>query len=311
MVEEHLCSPEHSDLLLRYPGVEICSELDPQLANIKGSPIHLKKALMNLLINGAEAQPKGGTIVIRTLNATFDQPPKGLPLMPLGTYVGLEVCDSGVGISDEDQQRIFEPFFTRKVMGRSGSGLGMSVVWGTVEDHNGFISVQSEEMQGTTFKLYFPATDGQAFDLQRRVTPERYLGNGETVLVVDDVAEQREIATSILERLGYHAVTAASGEEALDYLNRAESPVDAVILDMIMPDMDGLDTYRVIRRRHPGMKALIASGFSETGRVKEAIQLGAGAYVRKPYMLQDIGLAMRKIISSSIDSDDQAGDVGI
>jgi len=311
VVEEHLCSPEHSDLLLRYPGVEICTELDPQLANIKGSSIHLKKTLMNLLINGAEAQPQGGAIMIRTLNATFAQPPKGLPQMPPGTYVGLEVSDSGVGITEEDQQRIFEPFFTRKVMGRSGSGLGMSVVWGTVEDHNGFISVQSEEMQGTTFKLYFPATDDKPKDTQRRVSPERYLGNGETVLVVDDVADQREIAARILERLGYRAVTAASGEEALDYLKRIASPVDAVILDMIMPGLDGLDTYKAIRQLHPETKALIASGFSETGRVKEAIQLGVGAYVRKPYMLEDIGLAMRKILSSSIDRDDQAGDVGI
>jgi CheY-like chemotaxis protein len=166
-------------------------------------------------------------------------------------------------------------------------------------------------MQGTTFKLYFPATDDQPSDLQRRVSPQRYLGNGETVLVVDDVAEQREIAASILERLGYRAVTAASGEEALDYLKRNASPVDAVILDMIMPGLDGLDTYHAIRQLHPEMKALIASGFSETGRVKEAIQLGVGAYVRKPYMLEDIGLAMRKILSSSIDRDDQAGDVGI
>jgi CheY-like chemotaxis protein len=127
------------------------------------------------------------------------------------------------------------------------------------------------------------------------------MGRGETVLVVDDVSEQREIAADILQRLGYRATTAASGEEALAYLERqADGGVAAVVLDMIMdPGMDGLDTYRHINRIRPGIKAMIASGFAETERVKAALQAGVGAYVKKPYMLKDIGLAMKQILADA------------
>lgn len=297
VVEEHLTSPEHLDLLVRYPGIDVHTELAPHAANIKGSSIHLKKALMNLVINAAEAQPQGGHLTIRTSNCMFDRPPRDVSQMPPGRYVCLEVSDSGVGIPEDDLQRIFEPFFTRKVMGRSGSGLGMAVVWGTVEDHKGYISVQSEELKGTTFRLFFPVTEDKLSVPQEVITVDRFLGNGETVLVVDDVIEQREIAADILNRLGYKAYTAASGEEAIDFLKRDASPVDAVILDMIMPGMDGLDTFKAIRELHADMKALIASGFSETRRVRKALDLGVGAYVRKPYILQDIGSALRKILS--------------
>ena len=299
VVEEHLRSAEHRELLSRYPAVEVQTELAPNLPAIRGSSIHLKKALMNLVINATEAQPEGGRITVRSLSLTFDQPPRDLPKISPGTYVCLEVADHGVGIPEEDLQRIFEPFFTRKVMGRSGSGLGMSVVWGTVEDHDGFISVARGAPRGTTFKLYFPATGERPRASQPPDSEVRHPGNGETVLVVDDVAEQRDIAAGILQRLGYEAVTVASGEAAVDYLERCTSPVDAVILDMIMPGMDGLDTYRRIRALDPDVNALIASGFSETERVREALKLGVGAYVRKPYTLREIGSALHKILAGN------------
>lgn len=297
VIEEHLSSAEHKELLTRYPGVEVRAELTPQPVYIKGSTVHLKKSLLNLVINAIEAQPQDGAVTIRLKTCTFERPPRNPSQMPPGTYACLEVSDSGVGIPEEDLQRIFEPFFTRKVMGRSGSGLGMAVVWGTVQDHNGYIFVESEEMKGTTFTLYFPATDDLPTPSQDNVPLAGYLGNGETVLVVDDVAEQREIAAGILVRLGYKAVTVASGEEAVDYLKRSPFSVDAVLLDMIMPGMDGLDTFEAISELRAGIKALIASGFSETERVRTALRIGVGAYVRKPYMLQDIGFALRKILS--------------
>jgi len=298
IIAEHLSSAEHREMIGRYPGVTVETELDPGLAHIKGSAIHLKKALMNLVLNAAEAQPQGGRILIRSCNCLFDAPPPGMSQMPPGAYACLEVMDCGNGIPEADLQRIFEPFFTRKVMGRSGSGLGMAVVWGTVQDHEGFISVQSKASEGTTFHLYFQATGdpiGQASE--KRVDLETYMGKGETILVVDDVIEQRQIAADILQRLGYRAVTAASGEAALDYLKQVGGAVDALILDMIMPGMDGLETYQAVLELRAGMKALIASGFSETRRVKKALSLGVGAYIRKPYMIDDIGPALRKVLS--------------
>jgi CheY-like chemotaxis protein len=177
-------------------------------------------------------------------------------------------------------------------MGRSGTGLGMAVVWGTVKDHDGYIDVQSAEGEGTTFTLYFPATRQQLVKEQACLSIEDYTGSGQSILVVDDVKEQREIAFTILSELGYSVATVSSGEEAVEYMKN--NSADLLLLDMIMdPGIDGLDTYKQILKLHPGQKAIIASGFSETGRVKEAQRLGAGQYVRKPYTLEKIGIVVK------------------
>ncbi len=168
----------------------------------------------------------------------------------------------------------------------------MAVVWGTVKDHNGYIDVQSTEGEGTTFTLYFPVTRKEVAKDKALVSIDDYMGTGESILVVDDVEEQREIATKILKKLGYSVSTVSSGEEAVDYLK--DNSADILLLDMIMdPGIDGYETYKRIIEFHPGQKALIVSGFSETERVKEAQGLGAGAYVKKPFLLEKIGLAVR------------------
>jgi len=177
-------------------------------------------------------------------------------------------------------------------MGRSGTGLGMAVVWGTVKDHKGYIDVQSTEGKGTTFALYFPVSREELAKDKSPVSIEDYMGKGESVLVVDDVEEQREIASRILKKLGYSVTSVSSGEEAVDYLKN--NSADLLVLDMIMdPGIDGLETYKRILELHPGQKAIIVSGFSETERVKEAQRLGAGAYVKKPFLLEKIGIAVR------------------
>ena len=194
-------------------------------------------------------------------------------------------------MSEEDLKRVFEPFYTKKVMGRSGTGLGMAVVWGTVKDHKGYIDIQSIEGKGTTIVIYFPVTE--RVHKGRVVIPiERYRGRGETVLVVDDMREQREIVSSMLSTLGYGVSAVDSGEKAVAYLK--DNPVDLLLLDMIMdPGMDGLETYKQVLHINPAQKALIASGFSETKRVKEAQGLGVGPYIRKPFVLEQIGQAVR------------------
>jgi CheY-like chemotaxis protein len=185
-------------------------------------------------------------------------------------------------------------------MGRSGTGLGLAVVWGTVKDHSGYIHVQSdEEGKGTTFSLYFPVTREEASREGVPVGKSEYQGHGERILVVDDVQGQRELAARMLGKLHYQVATAASGEEAVEYLRA--NRVDLVVLDMIMdPGMDGLDTYREILRLHPKQKAIIVSGFSESDRVREAQALGAGSYVRKPYMQEVLGLAVKKELNKKV-----------
>jgi PAS domain S-box-containing protein len=296
VIGEYLLSPEHDRLLHFHPLVEIESRLEASLPNILGSPHHLSKTVMNLVSNAAEAMPGGGKIVVATRNQYLDHPITGCERIEEGDYCVLTVSDSGVGIAPEELSKIFEPFFTKKVMGRSGTGLGMAVVWGTVKDHKGYIAVDSTLQKGTTFRLYFPASRRIKPSATASLSLDDYRGSGQTVLVVDDVREQREIASKMLAQLGYQVDSVGSGEEAIEYIQA--TPRDLIVLDMIMaPGLDGLDTYRQIRRLNPGQKAIITSGFSETGRVREAQHLGAGEYVRKPYSLQAIGLAIRNELS--------------
>ncbi|HSO19264.1 MAG TPA: response regulator, partial [Desulfosarcina sp.] len=295
VVTEYLQAPEFEKLITYHPTVQVETRLAPDLMNVACSSIHLKKTVMNLVSNAAEAQPKGGSIVIATENRYVDRRIEGYDDVKEGDYVVLSVADKGIGIGREDLRRIFEPFYTKKVMGRSGTGLGMAVVWATVQDHHGYIDVQSVEGEVTRFELYFPATRRQLRADKAAPPVETYMGKGETILVVDDVEEQRTIAASMLERLNYRLATAASGEAAVTQLETHR--VDLVLLDMVMdPGMDGLDTYRRIIARHPGQKAVIASGFSETDRVKAAMDLGVQQYVKKPYTLERIGMAVKQAL---------------
>ena len=280
IISEYVKSPEHERIISFHPGVQVRVNLEADVLNILGSPAHLSKTVMNLVSNAAEAMSEGGTISISTENRYIDRAIKGYDSIEQGDYIILTVSDTGMGISPEDMGRIFEPFYTKKVMGRSGTGLGMAVVWGTVKDHKGYIDVQSTEGKGTTFTLYFPVTRKEVAKDKALVSIDDYMGKGESILVVDDVKEQREIASKILEKLGYSFTTVSSGEEAVDYLK--DNSADLLILDMIMdPGIDGLETYKRILEFHPKQKALIISGFSETKRVKKAQKLGAGAYPRR------------------------------
>lgn len=296
LVAEYMSSPEHGDLATHHADVSFELHLDSDLLNITGSAMHLKKTLTNLVANGAEALPAGGTIRIGTENRYIDDVAKGYSDVPEGDYVVLQVKDNGIGIAPEDLERIFEPFYTKKKMGRSGTGLGMAVIWGTVTDHRGYIHIDSREGFGTRIDIYFPATRDAVADERSFVPLEEYVGSGETILVVDDVPEQRELAGQMLAKLGYRVHTATGGEAALQFLS--EQPVDLVILDMIMdPGIDGLETYIRILKTNRDQRTIIVSGFSETDRVQEAQRLGARCYVKKPYTLEKLGVAVRQALN--------------
>jgi two-component system, cell cycle sensor histidine kinase and response regulator CckA len=292
IVSEYLMSPEHAKLELNHPNVTVEKCLDENLLNILGSPVHLLKTVMNLVSNSAEAMSQGGKIKITTQNRHIDTIKFGYDDIDIGDYAALTVIDSGIGISSEDIERIFEPFYTKKIMGRSGTGLGMAVVWGTVKDHQGYIDLTSKEGIGTEITLYFPVTR-QTLSPQAEMTSlQDLMGNGESILVVDDIKEQRQIASEMLEKLDYTVTTVSSGEEAVDFLRN--HTIDLLVLDMIMePGIDGLETFRRILKFRPGQKSIIASGYSETIRVKETQSIGAGTYIKKPYLLEKIGRAIK------------------
>ena len=284
-------SPECINIKKYHPNVLFCLELQPDLLNIIGSSVHLSKTVMNLISNGAEAITDGGIITMGTKNIYIDNPIDGYEKIPEGEYVLLTIKDSGLGISTEDLHKIFEPFYTKKRMGKSGTGLGMAVVWGTVKDLHGFIDVKTKPGAGTTFSLYIPITRQKLPKKENAVPIEKYMGD-EKILIIDDVEEQRDIAASMLEKLGYSVSVASSGEESLKFLS--QNKADILILDMIMePGMDGLETYNKVIKLYPKQKAIIASGYSETARVKEAQRLGVGKYIKKPYTLEKLGLSVR------------------
>ncbi len=297
IIKGYLESPEHKRLEKFHPTVTIHAALAPRLLNISGSQVHIRKAVMNLVSNASEAIETAGNVTVRTMNRYLDKPLKGYDQIKVGEYAVLAVSDEGSGISSEDLDRIFEPFYSKKVMGRSGTGLGLSLVWNVVQDHEGYIDVSSDQ-KGTTFELYFPITREATSEKELTLPLEELYGNGESILVVDDVASQREIACKMLEKLGYKPEAVSSGEGALAYLK--EHPVNLVLLDMIMdPGMNGLETYRSIVEIYPGQKAVIVSGYAETDDVKEAQNLGAGEYIKKPVSLETLGLALKKELIKS------------
>lgn len=296
IVGEFLRSPECENLIARHANIKMRTDLDAQLNAVHGSGVHLTKTLMNVIFNAAEAMPGGGEIVISTRNHAS---------LPTGNHQGdkegpcveLTVRDNGTGIAKEDIDRIFEPFFTKKVMGRSGTGLGMAIVWATVQEHKGQIEIESREGEGTAVHLFFPAT--REVRAQQAPAPDmaNIMGRGESVLVVDDEAEQREIAAQMLGRLGYEVQMADCAQATLDQV--AKAPPDLLVLDMVMgTDVDGLGIYRRVLSIVPDQKALIISGYSETERVREALELGAGAFLNKPFGMKEIALAVRKVLEA-------------
>ena len=291
-IEGYLNSVEHQQLAAMHPFITFKTEIAPDLLNISCSPIHIKKALMNLVVNASEAIEGRGIIAISTTNQYLDEPLKGYGDIRIGEYAVLTVADDGSGITPGDLERIFEPFYTKKVMGRSGTGLGLAIVWNMVQDHKGYISVKSSR-KGTVFALYFPITRQALAALKEAVPLVDYLGHREKILVVDDDERQREIAGEILTRLGYNAEAVSSGEEAIQYVK--EHPLDLIVLDMIMPKgINGLETYKAIIKIRPGQKVIIASGYSRTKEVQIAQGLGAGKYIKKPYTLEKIGVAVKE-----------------
>lgn len=295
IVEEYLHSPEFFDVKSMYPDIQYKKQLDTNACSISCSVIHLKKCLMNLVINGSEAVTGQGDITISTSSRTINNTITHHGSIQAGTYLVLSVQDSGAGISPDALPHIFEPFYSKKELGRSGTGLGLAVVWNTMQDHNGSVQVESD-FNGTKFSLYFPCSPE---DQQRENTPvDRTMerGDGKSILVVDDEPQQRDIAVQLLASLGYNVDAVLSGEEAITYFN-SHKP-DLVLLDMVMgAGMNGRQTYEKIITLSPNQKAIIMSGFSASSDVQEAIRLGAGGLINKPYTKEQLSKEVHRVLA--------------
>lgn len=292
LVRNYIESPASTKLKQTHPGIVIKLDLDEGIKNIKGSSVHLTKALLNLVKNGADAIEGEGQIVIGLKNVHRDTPFGNYETIPPADYVCLSVKDSGTGIVAESIPFVFEPFYSKKVLGRSGTGLGMVIVWNTVKDHHGFIDITTSMGRGTEVSVYLPVTDEEVQERNQDPDIQALRGGMESILVVDDIEEQRKIASTILERLNYRVRTVVSGEEAVEFIKK--QPVDLIILDMIMePGINGLETCKRIFAYDKDAVIVIASGYAETELVRQALELGARHYIKKPYSIVTLGSAVR------------------
>jgi PAS domain S-box-containing protein len=290
IITEYLQSPEFLQLQSRHQNISWQTDLDPAALNISCSPIHVKKSVMNLIINAAEAITGTGRVTISTAVCRQDHPGEQEEGISKKCWSVISIHDTGEGIADKDLDHIFDPFYTKKVMGKSGSGLGLTVVWNTIQDHDGEIRVNSDD-DGTTFSLFFPASEQNFSQLEPTEELKVLMGGGEKVLVVDDNPQQQDIALQLLTSLNYKVSVVSSGEEAVEYLRT--SFVHILLLDMLMPPgLNGLQTYKQILTIHPGQKAVIVSGFSENNDVRETLQLGAASYIKKPYVMEQLSQVM-------------------
>jgi signal transduction histidine kinase/ActR/RegA family two-component response regulator len=294
LIVEYLDSPEGRKLQSLYPAVQFLTDFQAEPAMIDCSPIHIKKSIMNLLTNGAESIAGSGQILIHTARESIgDNQFPDQDLAP-GDFILLRITDTGSGIKNRDLEHIFDPFYTKKVMGRSGTGIGLTVVWNTIKDHYGGIDVKSSK-EATCFSLYFPISRDKAAVREMISDSEDIQGQGEYILVVDDEFQQRDIARKMLSSLGYQVETIASGEEAVSYMK--EKSADLLVLDMLMnPGINGLQTYEEIVKIHPGQRTVIVSGYAKNHEVQKAFDLGARGFLKKPYTMAELGKAVKSIL---------------
>ncbi len=295
LILEYLDSPEFLKLQSLYPEISCKMELDDKACNISCSIIHVRKCLMNLITNAIEAMEGRGQVTIATTNQQIDEHHQQNSVVEHGSYTLLSISDPGPGISSSDMDHIFEPFYSKKKMGRSGTGLGLSVVWNTMQDHGGSVEVKGGE-NGTTFTLYFPCVTDDVEQAGYETKWEVFSGNGETILVVDDEPQQRDIAVQLLRSLGYKPNSVSGGEEAVEYLRHHS--VDLLVLDMILgPGLNGRQTYERILQSKPNQKAVIVSGYSESDDVKATLKLGAGSLIAKPYIKEQFAKVVHAELS--------------
>lgn len=296
LVNDYVQSPEWAKIRSCRSNVKIETSTAPGASCIDGTDVQISKALMNLTSNAVEAMPGGGTITLSLEEHHLTEDYDGYEKIPAGNYVVLGVADTGQGISKKDLEHIFEPFYTKKKMGRSGTGLGLAVVWGVVRDHKGFIDVRSRPGFGTIIELYFPDTGNKISDAVTDTVTVGHGGQDAHILVVDDIHEQRQIAVEMIMALGYSAEAVASGEAALAYLQSQSA--DLLLLDMAMdPGMDGLETYEQALTIRPLQRAIIASGFTQNDRVKKALSAGTTAFLNKPYRLNELAEAIKTVLA--------------
>jgi len=273
--------------------VTIHEAFEPKLWAVEVDQGQIEQVLLNILVNAWQAMPGGGDLFIRTENCDIgEHTARGHDVTP-GKFARFAITDTGIGMDAEVVDRIFDPFFTTKEIGR-GTGLGLASAYGIIYNHGGFIEVLSEKYKGSTFSVYLPATDKVV--VPEEESRESIIRGEETLLLVDDEKMILDVGREILEILGYEVLVATSGQAALELYQAHADKIDLVILDLIMPGMDGREIYSRLKDMHPEARVLLSSGYSINGEAAEIIEMGCDGFIQKPYNMGDLSAKVREIL---------------
>jgi CheY-like chemotaxis protein len=275
-------------------SIEVHSDIAPNLWTVCGDATQLHQVLMNLCVNARDALPDGGTLSIGAKNLFLNEQSARMNIdAKTGAYIVITISDTGIGIPPEILDRIFEPFFTTKEVGK-GTGLGLSTVIGIVKSHGGFVNVSSKLGQGTKFEVYLPSLEEAP--ASRVEDAEMPRGHGELILVVDDEVAIRQITQTSLETYSYKVLTASDGIEALAMYAQHHEEINVVLIDMMMPAMDGPTTIRTLRRIKPQVKIVAVTGLVSDDKLAQARRLGVQTFLYKPYTTKELLKALDGIL---------------
>jgi PAS domain S-box-containing protein len=275
--------------------ISLVQECRAPLSTVLGDPTQLQNAVLNLAVNARDAMPNGGNLTFSTaLVEVGEEEVRRAPYQIIaGQYVRLTVSDTGVGMGEEIRSRLFEPFFTTKAPGK-GTGLGLASVYGTVKSHNGYIDVASQPGTGSRFHLYLPLS--QAVREKTAALPQATFRGSGTIMIVDDEEVLLELTSEMMKTMGYACVTHRDSVEAVDYYRNHHAEIDLVILDIIMPRMNGYDCFRELKNINPRLKALVMSGFSDSGEAQKILDAGALKFIPKPFPMDGLGRAVQEAL---------------
>ncbi|MDF5718634.1 MAG: GAF domain-containing protein [Rhizonema sp. NSF051] len=287
MQVEHLLSEIQQIAKQTFPkSIEVYTDIEPDLRSVSGDTTQLHQVLMNLCVNARDAMPDGGTLRICAENLFIDANYARMHIeAKSGYYIVITVTDTGIGIPPEIIDRIFEPFFTTKEIGK-GTGLGLSTVIGIITSHDGFVNVESKIGLGTQFKVHLPAVLGTEMPPPQNI--ELPKGHGELLLVVDDEAPIRELAKTLLQTFTYKVLCARDGVEAISLYAQHKDEISAVLMDMMMPIMDGTITIRTLQKINPQIKIIAVTGLATSEQVATAMGSGVKAFLSKPYTAKEL-----------------------
>ena len=277
-------------------NIEISCSMADNIPRIAGDPTQIEQTIMNICINAIDAMPNGGKLQIETESICLDNAFSAIhPGAKPGNYIHITISDTGHGMDKETIPRIFEPFFTTKDKDK-GTGLGMSMVYGIVKNHGGYINVYSEPDKGALFNIYFPLLTKALAEKEAKILTESAERGQETILVIDDEEIIRTMFQDLLETLGYTVLLATDGEDGLKIYQDRRDEINLVIIDMIMPKMDGKETYLELKKINPDIKTILASGFSEDAVVQEILYAGINAFIHKPFTATELSKKIREVL---------------